>query len=186
MRLIDADKLNRKKKYQFQTKGGCFPRSEWFIKLDDVFRAPTIDAVPVVRCQECGYWSEDGSCESPTNGLIREYTKPTDFCSYGNRRETILAQNPAKDADLSESDAKFISETHEKRTRAIENTRAQSEEANMTKTCLTCEHFEPTTDTCCNPRSDHVGDEMYSEDSCERWELAENLRCGRMDGEGKP
>lgn len=39
----------------------------------------------------------------------------------------------------------------------------------MTKTCLTCEHFDPTTDTCCNPRSDHVGDEMHSEDSCERW-----------------
>lgn len=60
-------------------------------------------------------------------------------------------------------------ETHEKRTRAIENTRAQSEEANMTKTCLTCEYFEPTTDTCCNPTGDHVGNEMCSDDSCERW-----------------
>ena len=60
-------------------------------------------------------------------------------------------------------------ETHEKRTRAIENTRVQSEEANMTKTCLTCEYFEPTTDTCCNPTGDHVGNEMCSDDSCERW-----------------
>ena len=59
--------------------------------------------------------------------------------------------------------------THEKRTRAIENTRVQSEEANMTKTCLTCEYFEPTTDTCCNPTGDHVGNEMCSDDSCERW-----------------
>ena len=39
----------------------------------------------------------------------------------------------------------------------------------MTKTCLTCEYFEPTTDTCCNPTGDHVGNEMCSDDSCERW-----------------
>ena len=43
MRLIDADKLNRKKKYLFQTQGGCFPKSEWFIKADDLFAAPTIN-----------------------------------------------------------------------------------------------------------------------------------------------
>ena len=41
-RLIDADKLNKKKKYTFQTQGGAFPKSEWFIKLDDLFNAPTI------------------------------------------------------------------------------------------------------------------------------------------------
>ena len=41
-RLIDADKLNRKKKYCFQTKHGAFPKSEWFIKADDLFLAPTI------------------------------------------------------------------------------------------------------------------------------------------------
>lgn len=43
MRLIDADKLNRKKKYSFQTQGGSFPKSEWFIKADDLFAAPTIN-----------------------------------------------------------------------------------------------------------------------------------------------
>jgi hypothetical protein len=41
-RLIDADKLNRKKKYCFQTESGAFPKSEWFIKADDLFSAPTI------------------------------------------------------------------------------------------------------------------------------------------------
>lgn len=48
---------------------------------------PTIDAVPVVRCGECRYWDEDGRCEPPKNGLIREYTEPNDFCSYGERRD---------------------------------------------------------------------------------------------------
>ena len=41
-RLIDADKLNRKKKYCFPTERGAFPKSEWFIKADDLFSAPTI------------------------------------------------------------------------------------------------------------------------------------------------
>ncbi len=41
-KLIDADKLNRKKKYCFQTKHGAFPKAEWFIKADDLFSAPTI------------------------------------------------------------------------------------------------------------------------------------------------
>lgn len=44
-RLIDADKLNRKKKYCFQTERGAFPKSEWFIKADDLFSAPTIIGV---------------------------------------------------------------------------------------------------------------------------------------------
>ena len=43
MRLIDADKLNKKKKYLFQTQGGCFPKSEWFIKAYDLFVAPTVN-----------------------------------------------------------------------------------------------------------------------------------------------
>lgn len=40
--LIDRKKLNRKKKYCFQTERGAFPKSEWFIKADDLFSAPTI------------------------------------------------------------------------------------------------------------------------------------------------
>lgn len=46
MRLIDADKLNKKKKYLFQTESGAFPKSEYFIKADDLFSAPTVEAIP--------------------------------------------------------------------------------------------------------------------------------------------
>ena len=45
-RLVDADKLNKKKKYLFKTEGGTFPKSEWFIKADDLFSAPTVEAIP--------------------------------------------------------------------------------------------------------------------------------------------
>ena len=50
MRLIDADKLNKKKKYLFETRGLPFPKSEWFVKACDLFSAPTIDpeTLPVV------------------------------------------------------------------------------------------------------------------------------------------
>jgi hypothetical protein len=41
-RLIDADKLNRKKKHYFQTERGAFSKSDWFIKADALFSAPTI------------------------------------------------------------------------------------------------------------------------------------------------
>ena len=58
-RLIDANALNRKKKYSFQTVGGCFPKSEWFIKADDLFSAPTVDAVEVVH----GEWVVCGDGE---------------------------------------------------------------------------------------------------------------------------
>ena len=40
--LIDRKQLNKKRKYCFQTQGGAFPKSEWFIKAEDLFDAPTI------------------------------------------------------------------------------------------------------------------------------------------------
>ncbi len=45
-RYIDADKLNKKKKYSFQVQGMPFPKSEWFIKADDLFSATTEDVAP--------------------------------------------------------------------------------------------------------------------------------------------
>ena len=100
MRLIDADKLNRKKKYSFQTVFGCFPKSEWFIKLEDLFQAPTIDPVHAAGgcyCRECfhsalekyedsagwvtpmdEYWCNEHKITMPLNG----------FCSEGRKDDT--------------------------------------------------------------------------------------------------
>ena len=50
------------------------------------------DVVPVVRCRECRYWSEDGRCDPPQNGLIREYTRPDDFCSYGEEADHEVSE----------------------------------------------------------------------------------------------
>ena len=42
---IDKDKLNKKKKYLFQTQGMPFPKSEYFIKVDDFMEVPTADVI---------------------------------------------------------------------------------------------------------------------------------------------
>jgi hypothetical protein len=71
MRLIDADKL------------------DWWYKGRPIRRvideAPTVDAVPVVRCKEC--WQprkfSDGSLYCPFTKLVVE---ADDFCSYGKKR----------------------------------------------------------------------------------------------------
>lgn len=42
---ISKDKLKKKKVYHFQTKGGAFPKSEPFVKLDDISNIPPADVV---------------------------------------------------------------------------------------------------------------------------------------------
>ena len=55
---------------------------------------PAADVVKVCRCKDCVWWelrecgSTVGRCENPRNGLCNEYTDDTDFCSYGERKET--------------------------------------------------------------------------------------------------
>lgn len=95
MRLIDADKLNRKKKYVFQTQNGCFPKSEWFIKADDLFAAPTVnpyewisveDRLPEVDPSKKGQWGRQVSirvlCACKQNsGKVMVKEGYCEFCS---------------------------------------------------------------------------------------------------------
>ena len=44
--------------------------------------------VEVVRCKDCKWWHEDddvGYCDNPDG--LDNYAKPTDFCSYGERKD---------------------------------------------------------------------------------------------------
>ena len=61
--------------------------------IDD---APTVDAVPVVRCRECKHWKPSGSKAGNSFSNMEyiggcEFTKycrrESDFCSYGERKE---------------------------------------------------------------------------------------------------
>ena len=45
-------------------------------------KAPTIDAVEVVRCKDCNFYGRNKRCVM--NGL---YISGSDFCSYGERKK---------------------------------------------------------------------------------------------------
>ena len=69
----------------------------------DIEAAPTVDAVPVVRCRECKYWGDEDGKLQDSDGVLFARCKvhnylidgrhtgwcPTenDFCSYGERKE---------------------------------------------------------------------------------------------------
>ena len=52
--------------------------------------APTVDAVPVVRCRECNHCDpENYHCDHPMSTAAPLRRKPDDFCSYGERKEGV-------------------------------------------------------------------------------------------------
>ena len=50
--------------------------------IDILCDAPTVDAVPVVRCKECKYWQPYCFCDLLLTAMDEEC-----FCSYGKRRD---------------------------------------------------------------------------------------------------
>ena len=78
MRLGDADVADK-----------WMRQNNAFIDAAILKAIPTIDAVPVVRCQECRYYptakvNEKGFLICPASGM--EITE-TDYCSYGSRMD---------------------------------------------------------------------------------------------------
>lgn len=89
MRLIDADKLERQ---EYWGNERCFD----YVDAEDIDNAPTVDAVPVVRCKDCKYYKESRvlapnkfcfRLNHPTElGKIGYNFAGNDFCSCGVRR----------------------------------------------------------------------------------------------------
>ena len=86
MRLIDADALLAliKKRIKNSMIIG------WLCSI--IRDAPTIDAVPVVRCKECVYFDNiTHFCHYHSNyydgGRDLDRFKDDDFCSYGERKD---------------------------------------------------------------------------------------------------
>lgn len=74
MRLIDADALKTIRSIQSADYNSIETIQHW------IDNAPTIDAVPVVRCKDCKHWLKgDGSCF--------HHADYNDFCSNGERRD---------------------------------------------------------------------------------------------------
>ena len=84
MKLIDADALMEK-----ANSDGAYG----YVDAKQISEAPTVDAVPVVRCAKCEHWvkNDDGQCVCALFDIANSYgepvvTKPDDFCSYGERK----------------------------------------------------------------------------------------------------
>lgn len=91
-RLIDADKLERQ---EYWGNERCFD----YVDAEDIDNAPTVDAVPVVRCKDCKYYRESRvlapnkfcfRLNHPTEpGKIGYNFADDDFCSHGVRRNEV-------------------------------------------------------------------------------------------------
>lgn len=79
MRLIDADALltDRKKRIYYH-----LPNGDTAIPIIDIEHAPTIDAVPVVRCKDCALLS-GGKCKWWNMIPLSDNW----FCADGERKE---------------------------------------------------------------------------------------------------
>lgn len=84
MRLIDVDDLMERE--HSRLKDG---EVLWSIPPSHIDLAPTIDAVPVVRCRECKHGKRGVDnmvrCSHPCGKVIS--MTAGDFCSYGQRKE---------------------------------------------------------------------------------------------------
>ena len=86
MRLVDADNAR-------ECFGGDGVTGAVMKRMFDSL--PTIDAVPVVRCRECGNYGKIGDCKSLDllicihSDTINHnfFPDPDFFCSYGQRKE---------------------------------------------------------------------------------------------------
>ena len=96
--LIDADRLNKPIYAEEDNITGsgmsydeiCGYNDGIDIAWNKIDQAPTIDAVPVVRCRDCKFGDWDSE---PHDAMVCMRTKDgfwrsgNDFCSYGKRKE---------------------------------------------------------------------------------------------------
>lgn len=82
MRLIDADAL-------INDAFDLISREELREDVPQIIKdycdaQPTVDAVPVVRCEQCTWWNMGECMFWAGDGM---YTKDHDYCSRGKRKE---------------------------------------------------------------------------------------------------
>ena len=89
-RLIDADALHRKVKMETNPYGKPTIDYDSGVKvLEWIDKAPTIDAVEVVRCKDCKYRFKNNGHSRDGCPIIDAniWMDGDDFCSHGERKE---------------------------------------------------------------------------------------------------
>ena len=91
-RLIDADKLLTNAINISNSKGQIILSA---VSTTDILGAPTIDAVPVVRCKDCKHYKPQKKSAHwehrayYCNRVVTIKVQPDDFCSYGERKNEV-------------------------------------------------------------------------------------------------
>ena len=83
MRLIDADALPRHK--QLEAMGNGKYEDVEVVYANDIDTAPTIDAVPVVRCKDCKWWTKQEKSIQGRCALNGMYPTGGWYCANGRR-----------------------------------------------------------------------------------------------------
>ena len=88
MRLIDADRLSEA---IYDNVSAPYEEAVWAKEdcLTEVYAAPTVDAVPVVRCLECIAYTPVDDNTGKCVFLIgkHQYVVPDGYCYLGERKE---------------------------------------------------------------------------------------------------
>lgn len=96
MRLIDADailKADENSDKALVLGSGKALEIAYALLKKKVADAPTVDAVPVLRCKDCVHWDDDpdtyGADDGPKGKCMKSFEtmRADDFCSYGERKE---------------------------------------------------------------------------------------------------
>ena len=90
MRLIEADALHEKVKMETNPYGKPTIDYDSGVKvLEWIEQAPTVDAVPVVRCKDCKYRFKNNGHSKDGCPIIDAniWMDDDDFCSHGERKE---------------------------------------------------------------------------------------------------
>ena len=89
MRLIDADALKTKAIKCETFKLYDAPVFFKAVGTKEIDRAPTIDAVPVVRCKDCKYRFKNNGHSKDGCPIIDAniWMDGDDFCSHGERKD---------------------------------------------------------------------------------------------------
>lgn len=102
MKLIDKDALMDVlgiacdcKDCRYMSPNFCGRENDFIVACERIKDAPTIDAVPVVRCRDCKHRYDDGYCEVWADAFY--YWEECDevpedmFCGHGERRNDETA-----------------------------------------------------------------------------------------------
>ena len=83
MRLIDADALKEIYTCNFDYENCIYDGATVVGNVDE---APTVDAVPVIRCKDCKYWKETDAIDKYNICVVHAMlTHQGDFCTWAQK-----------------------------------------------------------------------------------------------------